>query len=72
MDEIASGLCTRRPDLVVMDVWTFGARDAADVMGVPVVVNSPSIGYRIGASKVPWHPGPFSGLPADMTFANRM
>ena len=69
---IAEGLCTRRPDVVVMDAWTFGARDAADVMGVPVVVNSANMGYRIGANKAAWHPGPYSGLPADMTFADRM
>ena len=69
---ISASICTRRPDIVVMDAWTFGAKDAADVMKVPVIINSPSIGYRIGGRKVPWHPGPFSGLPADMSFADRM
>ena len=35
----------RRPDVIVADVATLGARDAADVFDIPLVINAPSLLY---------------------------
>ena len=35
----------KRPDVIVADVATLGARDAADVFDIPLVINAPSLLY---------------------------
>ena len=49
-----------RPDVIVMDAATLGARDAADVFDIPLVINAPTLLYgRLGGA-----PGAALGLNA--------
>ncbi|RLK09555.1 polyene glycosyltransferase [Micromonospora sp. M71_S20] len=57
-----------RPRLMVIDVNSFGAIDAAGLRGIPYVLSVPFPVSALFLTELPWrYPTPFSGLPRTMT-----
>eukprot|EP00945_MAST-04E_sp_MAST-4E-sp1_P003432 g3432.t1 len=60
-----------KPTMMVVDVGSLGAVDAAEKMGVKVVINMPTFPFSVDISPHPWLPAWGTGFSIDMTLWDR-